>query len=201
MVRSKCSRHGRASGVCERDVAQANLARGHAIRRPAAGGQRAFRTHGSLEPQHGGNGSSRSVERPTESAERDHRHADGALHVYHRFPKTDAARDGGQWPVSRRQHVGADDQEHAPDHGTLAQTRGGVLKFVQASAPGDETVDRPAGKAEQAQFLAGGRIHRQPVRIVGVPLRAAHLFGIAVAPDRALAQKPVRGQPRAREQD
>ncbi len=72
---------------------------------------------------------------------------------------------------------------------------------MQASASGDETVDRPAGKAEQPQLLARGRVHRQPVGVVGIPLRAAHLLGVAVAPDRALAQKPVRRQPRAREHD
>ena len=72
---------------------------------------------------------------------------------------------------------------------------------MQASASGDETVDRPAGEAEQPQLLAGGRVHRQPVGVVGVPLRAAHFLGVAVAPDRALAQKPVRRQPRAREHD
>ena len=84
---------------------------------------------------------------------------------------------------------------------TLAQTCGRVLKLVQAGASGDETVDRPAGEAEQPQLLARGRVHRQPVGVVGIPLRAAHLLGVAVAPDRALAQKPVRRQPRAREHD
>ena len=85
--------------------------------------------------------------------------------------------------------------------GTLAQTRGCVLKLVQARASGDEAVDRPAGEAEQPQLLARGRVHRQPVGVVGIALRAAHFFGVAVAPDRALAQQPVRRQPRAREHD
>lgn len=71
---------------------------------------------------------------------------------------------------------------------------------MEASAPGDETVERPTGKAEQTQFLTCRRIDCQPVSILGVPLRAAHFIGIAIAPDRAFAQKPMRGQPRAREQ-
>jgi hypothetical protein len=50
--------------------------------------------HGWLETQHRGHGGSRSVERPTESAERDHRYADGTLHVDDGFAKTDAAGGG-----------------------------------------------------------------------------------------------------------
>ena len=105
--------------------------------------------------------------------------------------------------ASRPEHhdVRGDHEQHAPDDRTLAQPRGCVLKLVQAGAPGDEAVDRPAGEAEQPQLLAGGRVHRQPVGVVGVALRAAHLLGVAVAPDRALAQQPVRRQPRAREHD
>jgi hypothetical protein len=72
---------------------------------------------------------------------------------------------------------------------------------VQAGAARDEATDRPPGEAEQPQLLAGGRIHREPVGIVGIPLRLSHLVGVAVTPDRALAQEPVRRQPRARERD
>ena len=201
MVRSRRSRTGAPPGypnvTSRRRISRAGMR----VRRAAAGWQLALRAHGSLEPQHGRDGSGGSVQRPTESAKCDHRHANGALHVDDRVPKTDVTRDGGKGQRPEDSHVGAGDQEHAPEDRTLAQTRGCILKFVQASAPGDETVERPAGKAEQTQFLAGRRIYRQPVRIVGVTLRAAHFFGIAVAPDRALAQKPMRGQPRAREQD
>ena len=163
--------------------------------------QRAGRPHRRLEPQHRGDRRGRSVERPAESAERDHRHADGALHVDDGLAETDAAGGGGARQQPEHQDVRGDDEEHAPDDRTLAQSRGRVLKLVQARAPGDETVDRPAGEAEQPQLLARGRIHRQPVGVVGVALRAAHLLGVAVAPDRALAQQPVRRQPRAREHD
>ena len=39
-------------------------------------------------------------------------------------------------------------------HRPLAQPRRLVLQLVQARAPGDEAVDRPAGEAEQPQLLA-----------------------------------------------
>ena len=66
---------------------------------------------------------------------------------------------------------------------------------------GDEPVDRPAGQAEQPQLLARRRIDGEPVRVVGVALRAAHFVGVAVAPDGALAQQPVGREPRAGEHD
>ena len=56
-----------------------------------------------------------------------------------------------------------------------------------------------SAETEQPQLLAGRRIDRQAIGVVGVALRAAHLVGVAIAPDAALAQQPVRGQPRAAE--
>ncbi len=72
---------------------------------------------------------------------------------------------------------------------------------MKARAAGDEAIDRPADQTEQPQLLAGGRIDREPIRVVGVALRAAHFVGVAVAPDPALAQQPVRRQPGAAEHD
>ena len=40
-------------------------------------------------------------------------------------------------------------------------------------------------------------IHRQPVGIVGMSLRIANFFGIAVPPHGAFAQQPMGRQPRA----
>jgi hypothetical protein len=85
---------GRAGRIRERDIAQTNLARRSRVRGAIARGQRASGMHGWLETQHRGHGGSRSVERPTESAERDHRYADGTLHVDDGFAKTDAAGGG-----------------------------------------------------------------------------------------------------------
>ena len=54
-------------------------------------------------------------------------------------------------------------------------------------------------QAEQPQLLAGRRVDGEPVGIVGDALRAAHLVGVAIEPDRALAQQPMRRQPRRRQ--
>ena len=63
-----------------------------------------------------------------------------------------------------------------------------------------KALDGPVGEAEQPQLLGRRRVHRQPVRVVGVALGLAHRVGLAVLPDGALAQEPVRGEPGATEQ-
>jgi hypothetical protein len=55
-------------------------------------------------------------------------------------------------------------------------------------------------RAEQAQLLARRWIDGEPVGVVGVPLRSADFGILAVAPDAALAQQPMRGQPGAGQQ-
>jgi hypothetical protein len=75
----------------------------------------------------------------------------------------------------------------APEERSLTQARGGVLEVVQPGASGDEPVDRPASETEQTQLLTGRRIHRQPIGVIGIPLRSAHFLGVSVAPDRAFA--------------
>ena len=97
-------------------------------------------------------------------------------------------------------HVGRDHQEQAPNHRALAQAGRRVLQLVQAGAPGDEAIDGPGGEAEQAQFLARRRIDGQPVGVIGVPLSRAYFRILAVAPNAALAQQPMRGQPGAGQQ-
>ncbi len=72
---------------------------------------------------------------------------------------------------------------------------------MQANAPGDEPVKRPAGDTEKPQLLARRWIHGQAVGVVSIALRAAHFFGVAIAPYGALAKKPVRPQPCTREHD
>ena len=204
MLENGCARGAcpeRSRGIRERDVAQADLACRRRVGASTAGAQRAGRPHRRLEAQHRGHRRGGAVERPAESTERDHRHADGALHVDDCFSKTDATLAGGARQQPEHDDVDGDDEQHAPDDGPLAQTRGGVLELVQARASDRKAIDRPAAEAEQTQLLARGRIHRQPVRVVRVALCAAHFFGIAVAPDRALAQQPVRRQPRAGQQE
>ena len=109
------------------------------------------------------------------------------------------ARGTGERP--EHEDIGADHEQHAPQHRPLAQPGRFVLQRVQTGAAVDEAIDRPACQSEQPQLLARRRIHGEPVGVVGVALRAAHLIRVAVAPDRALAQQPMRRQPRAAEHD
>ncbi len=97
-------------------------------------------------------------------------------------------------------HIGRSHQQQAPEDGALAHAGGGVLQLVQAGAPGDETIDGPTGETEEPQLLAGRRIHRQPIGVVGVALGGTHFLGLAVVPDRALSQQPMGRQPRAGKQ-
>jgi hypothetical protein len=113
---------------------------------------------------------------------------------------SDAVHDGArQRPED--DDVRGGDHEQAREDGPLAESRGFVLQLVQPRAALDEARDRPAGEAEQPQFLAGGWIHGQVERVVGVALRAADFFGVAILPDSALAKEPVRRQPRAPQDD
>ncbi len=189
-----------ARRIGERDVAETDLA-GGPLRRPLAGGESAGRAHRRLQTQDGGHRSGRPVQGPAESAERDRRHTDRALHVDDRFPERDASGRGRLREHPEDEHVRGHDEQHAPHDRTLAQAGGRVLQIVQARAAFAETLDRPGREAEQAQLLARRRVHGQAVGVLGIPLRASHLVRVAVAPDRALAQQPVRGQPRARQHD
>jgi hypothetical protein len=76
-----------------------------------------------------------------------------------------------------------------------------VLQTMERRTPRDEPLDRPSREAEQAQLLARRRIDREPVRVIGVALRRAHLGRVAIEPDTALAQQPVRRHPGAGEHE
>ena len=94
--------NGRASScrVSEGHIPQANLVRAFAVHGLTARGQSARGTHRGLKAQHRSDRCSGSVERPTESAEGDHRDADGALHIRNGFAKGDSSvrRTAGQGP-------------------------------------------------------------------------------------------------------
>ena len=96
----------------------------------------------------------------------------------------------------RRQH-----DEKTPNHRPLAETRRLVLQVVQPLSAIEEAIEHPVGEAEQTKLFAGRRIHGEPECILGVALRGADDVGVAIAPDRALAQQPVRNDPRAAEND
>ena len=163
-----------------------------ARRRPWPSRSRSTATTGAAAPSSG----------PVQPAEGDQRGADGGLRV-----DDDRAEPG----PNRRPRRSARDQntsdvgdEHdgeAGQHRALAQPGRLVLELVQAGAAGDEAVDRPADQAEHAQLLGRRRVDREPVGVVGVALRGPHLVGVAVPPDGALLQQPVRRQPAARQHD
>ena len=138
-----------------------------------------------------------AVERPVQPAERDERGADRGLGEGDRLAELEPTVEGGVGHRPEHDAVGDQHQHEARRHRPLAQPGGLVLQAVQGGPPVDEPVDRPAGQAEQAQLLGGGRVDGQPVGVVGVALRAAHLVGVAIAPDGALPQQPVGGQPAA----
>ena len=84
------------------------------------------------------------------------------------------------------------------DQRPLAQPGRLPLQLVEPGTPRGEPLDHPAGQAEQPQLLRRRRLDGEVVGVVGVPLRVAHLGGVAVAPHTALAQQPVGRAPRPR---
>ncbi len=105
--------------------------------------------------------------------------------------------EGGAAERPQHDRVGREDQGEAQQDGALAHPRRLVLQLVQPPSAGEEPREHPVGQPEDPQFLGRGRVHGQPVGVVGVPLRQPDLRGVAVPPDRALAQQPVRAEPAA----
>ena len=116
---------------------------------------------------------------------------------------TDCDPPRGRISRHRPEHdeVRGQHQQQAPEHGPLAQARRLPAEIEQTSSARAESLDRPRRESEQPQFLGGRRIDGEPISVVGVALRLAHLIGIAIAPHAAFAQQPVRRQPCAREQN
>ncbi len=156
--------------------------------------------HRVPEAEDGGDRGRGAVESPVEPAEGEHARADRHLRVHDHLVEAEAAgrRTVGQRPEHGA--VGQRHQQHAQGERALAQAGGPVLQLVEEPAAGDEALDGPADEAEQPELLGGRRIDRQPVGIVGVALGLAHLVGLAVLPHRALAQQPVRREPRPGQQ-
>jgi hypothetical protein len=109
--------------------------------------------------------------------------------------EVEAAVGGGGRERPEDGDVRDGDDQQAPEERLLAQPGGLVLQLVQPGAARDEALHHPVRQAEQAQLLGRGRIHGQAVGVFGVALGPAHLVRVAVVPDRALAQQPVRGEP------
>src|SRR5262249_43429328 len=158
-----------------------------AMSRPAPSHQTSGLSHRGCETEHSGNRGGCAIERPVESPEGDHTRAKGGLHVDDDLAETKAAAGGGSAERPEDDDVRPQDEQQAPEHWLLAQSRGPVLQLMQARAPGDEALNRPPYQPEQPQLLRGWWVHRQAVDIFGIALRLAHLIGVATVPDRALA--------------
>ena len=155
------------------------------------------RPHGRLEPGDRGNRCRRAVERPVEAAEGDHGRADRCLGVHHQRAQAQVVAERGRREHPQDEAVGREHDHQAGDHRAFPHPRGLVLEPVQAPAAGDEAVEYPVGQAENPQFLRRRRVDGEPVGVLRVALRLPDLLGVAVLPDRALAQQPVRREPRA----
>ena len=196
----------RAGGrVGEGDLAEPDLARRHPCRRDGAGGalvldQRPGALRGRPQAQHRGDRRRGAVERPGEAAEGDHAGARGGAGEGHQPAQRQAAagRGGAQGPED--DEVGGEHQQQAPEDRALAQPGGLPAQLRQALAARPEALDDPVAEAEQPQLLGSRRLDRETVGVVRMALRLAHLLGVAVAPDAALAQQPVGGEPGAAEQ-
>ena len=68
--------------------------------------------------------------------------------------------------------VGREHEHERPDDRLLAQPRRPPLQLEQPAPPGREPIDRPIRQPEQPDLLRRGRVDREAVRVVGVPLRA-----------------------------
>ena len=106
---------------------------------------------------------------------------------------------GGQRP--EHHEIGGDHQQQAPGHGPLAQAGRPPLELEELLTPRAEAIHDPARQPEEPQLLGRVRLDRQAVGVFGVALGPADFLGVPVAPHAALAQQPVRGQPRAGQHD
>ena len=118
---------------------------GSPVAGPAARRQRARGRHRRLESQHGGDRRRGAVERPVESAERDHRRADGALREHDHLRQAQAAAGGriGERPEHR--HVGANDQQQAP-HAPASRAAASLRTAARADACGARRSDRSSSR-------------------------------------------------------
>ena len=83
----------------------------------------------------------------------------------------------------------------------LAQAGGLPAELEQTAAPRAKAVHGPFREPEEPQLLGRVWFDGKAVGVVGMPLCLANFLGIAVAPDAAFAQEPVRGQPAAAQQE
>ena len=153
-----------------------------------------------LQTQHRGGRRGGAVERPRQSAERDHAGAHRGARERHRLAEIEAP--GIHAERDRPEHRDVRGSTSSRLH-TTGRSRSRVASQRRSNSRRRcvrESLDGPVGKSEQAQFLRRRRIDRESIRVVGMALRLAHLVGVAIAPDRAFAQQPMRGEPGAGQQ-
>jgi hypothetical protein len=193
-----------AAGIGEADAPEAHLARRQTAGRPRNRPRRREsprRGHGGPEPSHGDDWRGAAVERPAHAAERDAAHPDGQLCEGDERADREPAGAGLERDRHEHRHARPADEQQAPRERPLAQACRAVDPLEEQRAPLDEACQHPVRDAEEPQLLGRGRVDREAIGVVGVALRLAHLLGVAVEPDGALAQQPVRRQPRAREHE
>ena len=195
---------GQVGPVRERHVAEADLARGHARRpgfgvagdrqraglRPCAGSSRLSATTGAAAPSSAQlQPPNAIIDVPTMRGEEHGRAVEGEVAVGGRVG--DRPRDEHVRARARAAGCSRAAARAAASTSTAAR-RGGARRDVKRSITQSES---PNSRTS----LAAGGVDREPVRVLGVALRGAHLVGVAVLPHRALAQEVVRRDPRADE--
>ncbi len=201
MVRSKPSRTGAPPRVGEGDVAEADLARrqpGRPTRAPP--GSAPAGAIAALQAQHRGHRRGRAVEGPVEPAEGDHRGAHRRLGVGDGGAELDAAaaRRRGQRPEDQRGWRRLTSSRLDSSDRSRSRVASYCSRCRRVRRSTKRSMVQPA-RPNRRSSLAAGRIDGEAIGVVGVALRAAHLVGVAVAPDGALAQQPVGRQPAAGE--
>ena len=79
--------------------------------------------------------------------------------------------------------VADQDQDQAPGDRLLPQPGGPILQLEQQPAALHEAIDNPARQAEESDLLRRLRIHREPVRVLGITLCGTHRRGVAILPN------------------
>ena len=187
--------HRRPAGIREGDVAEADRLRRHPRCRAAARRQGAARGHRRLEPQHGAHRRGRSVERPVQPAERDHRRADRSLREDDGLRERGGAARGVRGERPEDDDVRGEDYQQTPRDRLLAQPRRFVLQGVQPRPPRDEAIEDPVGEPEEPQLLGRRRVDGEPVGVLGVALRGAHRLRSRRAAARTRRRRACRRGP------
>src|SRR5262249_57309294 len=136
------------------------------------------------------------IQSPVESAECDQRRTERALREDDRAAELNApvCGVGGEQPED--QDIRRGYQQCAPDERPFTKPGGFILKLMKSSSPCDEALDYPSDQTEESQFLCGGRIDRDPIRVLKIPPGCSDFFRGLCSPYRSLAHQLKKPQPR-----